>query len=373
MSELFLVFIRVAIGNTVCLPHTPKEAEWQQLYELAKKQSLVGICFTGIQKLQEQHQMPPEKLYLKWMGLAAKIQRRNDVVNRQCSELGDRLNNMGFACCILKGQGVALNYDEPLRPLRQSGDIDIYLWKDGLSAKENRRAVLELAKSIDPKAHGSAHHTAVHMFPDTEVELHYEASYLCNPWANKRLQYWMRENVNPKKDERLGCYVPSVEFNVVFLLAHIFRHYVSEGVGLRQIMDYYFVLKSRDNDKDSLCNDNLLTLLGSFNMRKFASAVMWVAAHVFENESITEIDNWQQRCPWMICAPNERLGRKLLEHIMDGGNFGHHNKKTVMSKRNHIGMFVNQLIHDVHLAFDYSGEALWSPVSMIREFLRIRI
>lgn len=365
--DLFFELVRVAIGHIECMSHTPSDAEWQQLYEFAKKQTLVGLCFSGVQKLQVQQQIPPEKLYLLWMGMAAKIQQRNEIVNRQCLELGNRLHKKGFSCCILKGQGVAQYYVGPLRELRQSGDIDVYLWKEGLNAKENRKAVLNLAKRFDQKARGSAHHTAVHMFPDTEVELHYEASYLCNPWTNKRLQMWMKENVNPKLDVSLGCYIPSNDFNVVFLLAHIFRHYVSEGVGLRQMTDYYFTLRAL-NKKD---NETLPHILRRLNMLKFASAVMWVMAVVFENKK--QFDNWQQSCPWMICAPNERLGKKLLVHIMDGGNFGHYNEKTVMSKKRHIGMFVNQLTHDMHLAIDYPVEALWSPISMIREFLRIRL
>ena len=83
IHKLFFQLIRVAIGNAVCLSHTPKAEEWQMLYEMAKKQSLVGICFAGVQRLVSQHQSPPEMLYLQWMGMAAMIQQRNEVVNRQ--------------------------------------------------------------------------------------------------------------------------------------------------------------------------------------------------------------------------------------------------------------------------------------------------
>lgn len=97
-------------------------------------------------------------------------------------------------------------------------------------------------------------------------------------------------------------------------------------------------------------------------MKKFASAAMWVLGYVFGLER-----------DYMICEPNERLGRKLLEHIMQGGNFGHHNAEKVVKSGAHWANFVNQLAHDLHLAFDYPAEALWSPISMIKEFLRIRI
>ena len=97
INKLFFKLIRVAIGNQVCLSHTPCAEEWGELYAMAKKQSLEGICFAGVQKLVTQQQSPPEALYLQWMGRAAKIQQRNEVVNRRCAELGDRLEVIGIA------------------------------------------------------------------------------------------------------------------------------------------------------------------------------------------------------------------------------------------------------------------------------------
>lgn len=400
MNKLFFELIRVAIGNAVCLSHTPKVKEWQMLHEMAKKQSLVGICFAGVQKLQLQRQAPNswgspegEMLYLQWMGMAAKIQQRNDIVNRQCAELGERLKVEGYRCTILKGQGVASLYKvrgerlevgdsdsesenssnhstltTNLGALRQSGDIDVLMWKDVLSAAENRKTVMDFARQIDAKASGSEHHVHVDFFKDTAVELHFAPSYFCNPFANSRFRRWSNEN--KVKVERLKLKegefdVPSVEFSIVFLLAHIFRHYVSEGVGMRQVMDYYFVLEAAQVRGYSLeVKDDLLRLLDSFNMKKFASAVMWVIKTVFAGH---DNDNW------MLCEPDERLGRKLLDHIMQGGNFGHHNAEKVVKSGAHWANFVNQLAHDLHLAFDYPAEALWSPISMIKEFLRIRI
>ena len=86
-NKIFFELIQVAIGKRVCLSHTPSAAEWQTLYDMALKQSLVGICFAGVQKLQELQQAPPEMLYLQWMGMAAKIQQRNEVLNKRQPEV----------------------------------------------------------------------------------------------------------------------------------------------------------------------------------------------------------------------------------------------------------------------------------------------
>lgn len=126
VNNLFYELIRIAIGQQACLSHTPSADEWAELYAIAKKQSLVGVCFAGVQRLQTQRQEPLEMLYLTWMGMAAKIQQRNEVVNRQCAELQAKLSADGFRSCILKGQGIGQLYGS-LSGLRQSGDIDAWI------------------------------------------------------------------------------------------------------------------------------------------------------------------------------------------------------------------------------------------------------
>ena len=157
INKLFFELIQVAIGTRICLSHTPSADEWGELYAMAKKQSLVGVCFAGVQKLQTQRQEPPEMLYLTWMGMAAKIQQRNEVVNRQCAELQAKLSADGFKSCILKGQGVALMYPEHIKGLRQSGDIDVWMSCDG-NLKERRAKIIEYVRKREPDAKAFIHH-----------------------------------------------------------------------------------------------------------------------------------------------------------------------------------------------------------------------
>ena len=126
MDQLFYELIQVALGTRICLSHTPSADVWGELYAMAKKQSLVGVCFAGVRKLVNQQQEPPEMLYLTWMGMAAKIQQKNETINRQCVEIVEQFRKDGLEVCVLKGQRVASYYDAGLRGLRHSGDI--YLW-----------------------------------------------------------------------------------------------------------------------------------------------------------------------------------------------------------------------------------------------------
>lgn len=311
MNKLFFELIQVAIGKRECMSHTPKADEWKTLYDMALKQSLVGICFAGVQNLQKQQQSPQEMLYLQWMGLAAKIQQRNEVVNKQCAELVENLKVRGYRTCVLKGQGVAALYDN-LANLRQSGDID--LWVDATKEK-----VVALARKTGSEEKASYLHVGAKFFKDTDVELHYRPTYMRCLRHNKRMQEWCESfkvsssTGSPTMGfggfkEVNGMVVPSCEFNVVYLLSHIYRHLFGLGIGLRQLMDYYFSLRAVSEGFNVSEVSSTLKKLGLYD---FAGAVIYVLKEVFGLER-----------EYMICKPDEWRGKVLLECVMESGNFG---------------------------------------------------
>lgn len=370
IDKLFFELIRVSIGVDGCLSHTPKATEWQELYAMAKKQSLVGICFAGVQRLQRQSQIPPEALYLQWMGMAAKIQRRNEIVNQQCIKLQKNLKDAGLRSSILKGQGIAALYkvsgsqasgSKDLSMLRQSGDIDVYV-------DSGRKRAIEYVRGIQDEVDWDYKHLHLEMFPATEVELHYRPEVVSNLWMNRRLQRWFEKpEVQSAMFQVSGELVtPSVEFNRFYILLHIYRHFLFEGVGLRQVMDWYFVLRTQINDRRLMINDDLLRLLKDFGMMRFARGLVWVVAHVFLNENDDENI-------FLGIEPDEKEGRYILETMMRGGNFGHHDV-TLRScgetsaknwKRDDLK---RRLKHSLHLLGHYPEEVIWVPIYMVWHF-----
>ena len=133
MSTAFFELIRVSLGVQNSLSHIPSKKEWSKLYQMAEKQSLVGVCFAGLRRLGADADtgfsiIGMNKMqYLNWMGMAFSIQMRNEEVNRQCAELQTKLQSDDLRTCLMKGQGVALAYGEQLSCLRQSGDIDVWV------------------------------------------------------------------------------------------------------------------------------------------------------------------------------------------------------------------------------------------------------
>ncbi len=291
IEELFFELIRIALGTQTCLSRQPSAKDWQQLYDIAKKQSLVGVCFAGVQKLcnseSEYYCGMSELQYLTWMGMAAKIQQRNEQMNNYTKDVLAHFRKEGFACISLKGQGIAQLYGS-LSGLRQSGDVDV--WVSG-----ERKKLYEHSLRMFGKLEGlTYHHIHYPIYQDPEVEAHVWPSFLSSPLRNKRLQTFCK--IYEPKD---GCEdAPSLAFNRVFILLHCYQHFVRRGVGMRQLLDYYFVLLQGFTAEEKAETMKWIETLG---MKRFAHAIMWIYKQIFGMED---------RC--LLCAPNEQYGCSYL-------------------------------------------------------------
>ena len=356
MNSLFFELIRVAIGTQDSLSRLPNDNEWSELYRIAKKQSLLGVCFSALQKLGADADEGytrigmSEMLYFNWIGMAATIQKKNQIVDEQCISLQKQLSTEGFRTCVLKGQGVGLLYPKNLLGLRQSGDIDI--WMDGGFDKVNA-----WVQKISPTNVVNQHHVALNVFEDTEVEAHYHPINMTNPWRQKHLKAFIKvhEDVCLSSIDDNKIHVPTAEFNLVFLMVHIYHHLFTEGVGLRQLMDYLFVLRNTNLEE---LPTNYISIFNKLGLERFASALMWVMKEVF---GLSE--------QLMIFKPNEHDGRFLLDEIMLSGNFGKQDERQkglYDSKWNSFWMVNGKTFR--FWRFDHWAW-LWSPVERIKGYL----
>lgn len=364
---LFFALIRVSIGRQERLSHTPTEMEWRELYALAEKQALIGVCFTGVQRLQKLGYDIPMDLYMKWLGMAAKIQQRNELMNRRCVEVQRMLAKEGMRMSILKGQGVARDYklkDESLElranslgMLRQSGDIDVYV--DGGMEK-----VLRWCRERYGDVELDYINAHVPMFKDVEVELHWRVGSMTNLFKNRKLQRWLEREETKEmilggkadlKPSETSLTVPSLEFNAFYLMLHCYHHVFESGLGLRQLMDYYFLLMARNNLNLDL---NINELFRKFGMERFVGAVMWIMQEVF----------WLER-ECLLCEPDEKEGRYILGEVMAGGNFGHHDERIRKVGRGKWFEVFAKIQHAMNLLRRYPSEAMWMPVWMVYHFV----
>ncbi len=359
MTELFFQLIQVALGLRKDFPSTLTADEWRGLYDTAKKQAMLGICFAGVQEIcdsdMEEYCGMSEDLYYKWMGMVARICEKNELLYGNCHKIHSRLSNDGMQSCLLKGQGLAGYYGK-LAHFRQPGDIDLWIMPDDAvrngvvadSLTDRHRLICDYCRSslpgYDTKKEGKQH-TSYKFAKDTEVELHFTPGFLSAPRRNRELQSWFNgqwpQCAANRKD---GLCVPTVQFNLVYMLLHTFRHTLFEGIGLRQIMDYYFVTLSSTKAE----RDEAFFNIKSLGMAKFAGGLVWVMREVLCLDS-----------KYFICEPDERHGRLLLDVILEGGNFGHFSHYKLSRGAtvwNHIKRYLSR---NWMLLWYYPSEVLW--------------
>lgn len=309
--DLFFEIVQVALGNREGLSIRPTPDDWRELYTLSQKQTVSGVVFTALDKLSQTGIKPPIDLLFEWIGESEQIRHQNLAVNKRCYEICDILSKAGFRSCILKGQGNAKMYFDPLS--RTSGDIDV--WVEG-----NRDDVRNFVLSQCPNAQDGIMHIDFPIFDDVDVEIHYIPRHLVVPKYDKRLSQWLQGIAEEQFVNKTSLYlldkkkvsVPTVHFNIVHQMSHMMGHMSAEGIGIRHLIDYYYVLKALYNDRSDENYEQLLNYLG---MLRFAKGIMWVEHRML---------GLSPDC--YIVPPSEKIGKLILKDVLDGGNFGRYRK-----------------------------------------------
>ena len=242
----FFDFLKYCLGSKGDVSRVIAGMNWLELYSFASKQALQGLCFEGIERLGEEYREelrlnPIEReLLMTWMGKAQQIRRQNRKVNVVASKLYSMLREDGLRCCILKGQGNALMYPNPYS--RTPGDVDV--WIDA-----SRERIMEYAsKKFELGDDIRLQHLETSL-DGVPVELHFFPCSMNNPIYHARLQKWFRRNADLQCSNVVSLpdgigeiAIPTTAFNVIYQLTHLYHHFFDEGIGMRQIIDYYYVV-----------------------------------------------------------------------------------------------------------------------------------
>ena len=330
MQDYFFELIQVAICHRDSLSRVPSTAEWSMLYSLSVKQAVAGVCFCGVQRLpKEQLVEMPVRLKLQWFALATQIKARNELLNHRCVEVQRMLTEEGMKSCILKGQGVAKLYKIRNEELgvrngvnlglfRQSGDIDV--WVDKV-----RDDVIDFVMQNAPTREFDQKHIHFHVFEDVDVEMHWIPVNMESPRFNRILGEYFRKESSRQFANQSGkvCY-PTVDFQLVHQLLHVYAHYVYEGVGLRQMMDLYFA-QVAFLERMPQNMEEVLGLFRRLGLMKFVAGTQYIVHEVF---GLSE--------DALLCTPDTKEGQLLLREIEIGGNFGQYDKRNNVKEESFV-------------------------------------
>lgn len=334
--------------------------EWPALYEMAVRQSVLGVAYAGIQRLPKDAQ-PPMELAFQWASEAETIRGHNRLVNGVAARLTDFFAAEGRRSAILKGPANARLYPDP--GMRQCGDIDIWV-EGGRTEIESlllRKGLLHVPDTSVPRPESSHHFHLPEPIDGVEVEVHFRpSSGNQNPFSNARLQKFLESELENLVQTDVGFWSPSVRFALVMQLAHIQRHFLTSGIGLRQLLDYLVLLKhSSAADREFLSSR-----LRCFGLNRTAGALMWILHYGLGLPGSL-----------LLCKPHMGRGLQMVAQAFTGGNFGLFSKER---NRNIVAWWVYNWAHPLRNFFFDPLEVFWIEARYWKRFvssipLRIRL
>lgn len=284
-----------------------EQTDWKQLMQFAKKQALLGIIFDGVRTLPDEKQ-PQRALHLQWCNVLMQIEETNELLNRELANVYDLYRANGIEPILMKGQGVAQNYRNPLH--RHSGDIDLYIGKVNYDLANQL-----LFREGTSKHEESFKHTSIR-WHGVDIENHRVLSRLSAPQSDRHLQQDINRYLNPAHCCKLPvgtCQVsvPSPSFDAAYLLLHSIIHFLSEGIGLRQVCDWTCLLYAQ---RENIDRKEVAEILQKWGLTEGAKAFGAIATRYLGLPGEFLILPCEQQ--------DLKTGDWLLDDIWKGGNFG---------------------------------------------------
>lgn len=372
-QKIFFDFLRFCIGSAKDIPSTLKGADWNELYAIARKQALVGIMFEGVKRLP-QELWPPRNVILQWAMMVESIKLRNRQATDVCLRLTEALSKDGFETCILKGQANHVYYDglnskHSLGQLRICGDVDAWIWPKE-KTKHPVKSIIDYCQSKKILLSLCHLHAEVKPVNGVPVEIHLRPSFLNAPWSNLCFQKLFKSVVfeNNEIDECGLIKKLRIDYDLIFQMNHIYRHLLDEGVGMRQILDFYVLLKvyqkERQGQSGMMNVDVLMKHISDSGMKRFASALMFVLQEIFG------LDDEE-----LLCPVSEKHGVFLMEEMMAAGNFGHYDErmKTLAVKKGKLSYQLQKaqrrFKRNLRFLTSYPEEVICEPFARIYHFI----
>jgi len=351
---LFLELIRIALGCQSKFSQTPSEQEWRELLQESARQAVIGFTYRALNVLPAD-QRPPRQVLIDWQASAQKIICDNKRLNHDSVWVSERFRKAGFRNAVLKGQGNTLLYPDPM--LRTGGDIDI--WLDG-----ERDKIISYVTHLFPKARVQWQEVEFPIKKSTCIEVHTIPALMFHPADRRRMEAFFnqhRDEIFSNETELPGeegevC-IPTLRVNLTFQLIHIYRHIFNEGIGLRQLIDYYYLLQHCLETRQTNLLPETASMVKQLHMSRFVGGLMWVMQEVFLLQK-----------ELLILPADEREGRFLLREIMLAGNFGKHDSRN-KHKESKWGNFWQQTTRNMRFLTRYPREVIWNPWYRISQFI----
>ena len=327
--EVFLELVRAGLFpsyySSVSVHGSP--VNWKGVYRLAEEQSVMGLVAAGIEALQPSNK-PSKEVALQFVGRTLLLENTNKRMNGFIACLIDKLRDADCFAVLVKGQGVAQCYEQPL--WRTCGDVDLLLDKDNY---EKAKSFLTAKADIVDEEDKKRQHLAMTIDGWT-IELHGTLSTGISDRLN-RVIYEVQSSIFQEKsvcswlNGNTLVFLPSPDDHVFLVFSHILEHFYVEGVGLRQICDWCRMLWMYRGELD-------LELLER-RIRKAGILSEWKG---FASLAVNTLGIPVEAMPFYDVSHLAK-GTRVLEYVMKSGNFGHNKDNSYRARTsNFTGLMI---------------------------------
>ncbi len=302
MESLFYELMQVSTGQLDCLSRGPSPEEWQQLYALSQRQAVTGICYKGVEKLFEFGLRAPQDVSIDWMSEAEEIRLGNTIVEKRCATLQKRLIERKIHTSVLLGQGIAHCYDEELQELRQPSGIDVYV---DCGREKAAKFVSQTGQST---VRQNNHVVWLDKWADTPVRFMLQVAYSKNPFNDKAIQRWFRQNRSMLFENNNGLIMPAEGLHLVYVLYSLHQNLLVGHADMRMLMDCFVIMKQCGGRPLSFAEGMTVEkVMKLFGIANFARGIMWIMQRVFKADS-----------KLLPMEPLQEEGAFILQQVMGG-------------------------------------------------------
>lgn len=284
--------------------------EWMQLYQISLKQTLVGIIYDGVEQLPI-HLHPPRVVLLRWVAAVAHIEKANNVMDRQIEDIATLFCQHKIEAYLIKGQGIAMSYPNPRH--RTCGDID-WAFPSVQHYKKANRLIQQQGVSISPMPGFSSEYT----WNGVLCEHHLKVIDIYSPLG----YHVVRKVVEEEQKNSRQCIlpqqgvaaIPSPLLTHLIVNVHIIKHFLSYGIGMRQLCDSAIVCYAYKSEVDG---EKLKEIYNKLHVLR------WI--HGLHQVLVDHLGLEEQYLPF----PLERRENMnwMLEEVLYSGNFGYYDSR----------------------------------------------
>ena len=301
--------------------HGSEQVDWEDVYQLAEEQSIIGLVLSGIDwfKVHGSKFTVPQEVLLQMIGEVQLIEQQNKAMNQFIAELIEKLRREDVYTLLVKGQGLAQCYEKPL--WRCCGDVDLFLSDENYI--QAKKLLMPLASEVETEYDGVKHLGLI--IDGWVVELHGSLRVGLPNRVNRELDVIQADtfyggNIRSWNNGGTQIFLLGKENDIVYVFVHFLNHFYKGGVGLRQICDWCRILYRYRLELD-------LRLLES-RIKQMGLLSEWKAFGAF---AVEYLGMPVETMPFY--SPDKKWNRKadkICSFILEVGNMGHNRGSWLM-------------------------------------------